>query len=116
MLAWAAWQLQFSPDACGTLRKHVAKPFPQPAAPDCIVVTLALNRMQVPNHSTIYSLLTNLEPGRPLLCLVERLNEETRDDGEHEAGQHLQHERVQPQVDGVQQEVIRLRQAAPACD
>ena len=35
MLAWAAWQLQFSPVACGTLRKHVTKPFPQPAAPPC---------------------------------------------------------------------------------
>ena len=34
---WAAWQLQFSPTACGTLRKHVTKPFPQPAAPDCIM-------------------------------------------------------------------------------
>ena len=36
MLAWAAWQLQFSPTACGTLRKHVTKPFTQPAAQDCI--------------------------------------------------------------------------------
>ena len=35
MPAWAAWQLQFSQAACGTLRKHVTKPFPQPAAPDC---------------------------------------------------------------------------------
>ena len=35
MLAWAAWQLQFSPTACGTLRKHVTKPLTQPAAPDC---------------------------------------------------------------------------------
>ena len=35
LLAWAAWQLQFSPSACGTLRKHVTKPCPQPAAPDC---------------------------------------------------------------------------------
>ena len=35
LLAWAAWQLQFSPAACGTLRKHVTKLFPQPAAPDC---------------------------------------------------------------------------------
>ena len=34
---WAAWQLQFSPAACGTLRKHVTKPFPRPAAPDCII-------------------------------------------------------------------------------
>ena len=36
-LAWSACQLrlQFSPAACGTLRKHVTKPFPQPAAPDC---------------------------------------------------------------------------------
>ena len=38
MLAWAAWQLQFSPAACGTLRKHVTKPFPQPTAPDCILL------------------------------------------------------------------------------
>ena len=38
MLAWAAWQLQFSTTACGTLRKHVTKPSPQPAAPDCTVV------------------------------------------------------------------------------
>ena len=37
LLAWAAWQLQFSPTACGTLIKHVAQPFPQPAAPDCTV-------------------------------------------------------------------------------
>ena len=35
LLVWAAWQLQFSPAACGTLRKHVTKPFSQPAAPDC---------------------------------------------------------------------------------
>ena len=35
LLAWAAWQLQFSPPACGTLRKHVTKPFPQFAAPLC---------------------------------------------------------------------------------
>ena len=28
------WQLKFSRIACGTLRKHVTKPFPQPAAPD----------------------------------------------------------------------------------
>ena len=35
--AWAAWQLQFRPTACGTLRKRVTKPFPQPAALDCIV-------------------------------------------------------------------------------
>ena len=33
--AWAALQLQFSPTACGTLRKRVTKPLPQPAAPDC---------------------------------------------------------------------------------
>ena len=38
LLAWAAWQLQFSPTACGTLRKYVKKPLPQPAAPDCIKV------------------------------------------------------------------------------
>ena len=31
MLAWAAWQLQFSPMVCETSRKHVTKPFPQPA-------------------------------------------------------------------------------------
>ena len=29
LLAWAAWQLQFSPTACGTPRKDVTKPFPQ---------------------------------------------------------------------------------------
>ena len=34
MLAWAAWQLQFIPAACGTLRKIVTKPFPRPASPD----------------------------------------------------------------------------------
>ena len=39
MHAWAAWQLQFSPAACGTLGKHVTKRFPQPAAPDCSTVT-----------------------------------------------------------------------------
>ena len=33
--AWAAWQLQLSPTACGTLRKHVTKSLTQPAAPDC---------------------------------------------------------------------------------
>ena len=38
-LARVAWQLQFSPTACGTLRKRVTKPFPQPAAPDCISMT-----------------------------------------------------------------------------
>ena len=37
LLAWAAWQLQLSPAACGTLRTHVTKPFLQPAAPDCTV-------------------------------------------------------------------------------
>ena len=36
LLAWAAWQLQFTPSACGTLRRHVTKHFPQPPAPDCI--------------------------------------------------------------------------------
>ena len=40
LLAWAAWQLQFSPAACGTSRKHVTKPFPQPAAPDCRTLRL----------------------------------------------------------------------------
>ena len=34
-LVWAAWQLQYSPTACGTLRKH----FSQPAAPDCKLIT-----------------------------------------------------------------------------
>ena len=33
-LAWAAWQLQYSLMAGGTLRKHFTKPFSQPAAPD----------------------------------------------------------------------------------
>ena len=33
LLAWAAWQLQFSPTACRTHRKHATKPFPQHAAP-----------------------------------------------------------------------------------
>ena len=37
LLAWATWQLQFSPTVCGTLKTHVTKQFPQPAAPDCIV-------------------------------------------------------------------------------
>ena len=37
MLTWAAWQWQFSQAAWGTLRNHVTKPFPQPAAPLCIV-------------------------------------------------------------------------------
>ena len=33
LLVWVAWQVQFSPSACGTLRKHVIiKPFPQPAS------------------------------------------------------------------------------------
>ena len=36
--AWAAWQLQFSPTAYGTLRKHLTKPFTQPAAPHCTLV------------------------------------------------------------------------------
>ena len=31
LLAWAAWQLQFSPMACGTLRKHFTEPFTQPS-------------------------------------------------------------------------------------
>ena len=35
LLAWAAWQLQFSPAARGTRRKHVTKPFTQPAVQDC---------------------------------------------------------------------------------
>ena len=61
-------------------------------------------------------MLTDLEPGRPLLGLVERLDEEAREEGEHEAGHHLQHERVQPQVDGAQQVVLRLRQAAVGHD
>ena len=36
LLAWAAWQLQYSSVACGTLRKHFTKPYSQPDAPDCI--------------------------------------------------------------------------------
>ena len=35
LLAWAAWQLQYSPTACGTLRKHFTKPFLRVAAPEC---------------------------------------------------------------------------------
>ena len=35
LLARAAWQLQFSPTACRTLKIHVTQPFPQPAASDC---------------------------------------------------------------------------------
>ena len=42
MLDWAAWQLQFSPAACGTLRKHVTKHFPQPAAQTVNYVRFAL--------------------------------------------------------------------------
>ena len=34
------WQLQFSLTVCGTLRKHVTKYFPQPAAPDCTCPTI----------------------------------------------------------------------------
>ena len=41
LLAWAAWQLQFSPAACGTLRKHVTKHFPQPAAPPGTITMIA---------------------------------------------------------------------------
>ena len=33
--AWAARQLQYSPTACGTPRKHSTKPFSQPYDPDC---------------------------------------------------------------------------------
>ena len=32
----AAWQLQNSPMACGTLRKHFTAPLEQAAASDCI--------------------------------------------------------------------------------
>ena len=42
LLALSAWPLQFSPTACGTLRKHVTKPFQQPAAPDCTTVLNAV--------------------------------------------------------------------------
>ena len=35
LLAWAVWQLQYNPIACGTLRKHFTKPFLQVAAPEC---------------------------------------------------------------------------------
>ena len=38
LLARAARELLFSPTACGTLRKHVTKPFPHPAAPDCTIL------------------------------------------------------------------------------
>ena len=33
MLAWAAWQLQYSPTACGTLSKQLTKPSERVAAP-----------------------------------------------------------------------------------
>ena len=33
MLDWAAWQLQYSPTAWGTIRKHFTKPLEQVAAP-----------------------------------------------------------------------------------
>ena len=33
-----AWQLQFSPTACGTVRKNVTKPFPRPTDTLCIAV------------------------------------------------------------------------------
>ena len=33
LLARAAWQLQYSPKACGTLRKHFTKTFSQPDTP-----------------------------------------------------------------------------------
>ena len=35
MLAWPAWQQQYSLTAYGTLRKQFTKPFSKPAAPDC---------------------------------------------------------------------------------
>ena len=35
MLAWAAWQLQYTAHILGTFRKHFAKPSEQVAAPDC---------------------------------------------------------------------------------
>ena len=38
LLAWVAWQLQYSPTACGTLGKHFTQPSEQVAAPDCMLV------------------------------------------------------------------------------
>ena len=60
LLAWAAWQLQFSPAACGTLRKHVTKPFPQPAAPDCRHALAATRRCNLRNH--VWHICNNLLP------------------------------------------------------
>ena len=48
LLAWAAWQLQYSPTACGTLGKHFTKPFLQVAAPECR------------NHATMGNATSNL--------------------------------------------------------
>ena len=42
LLAWAAWQLQSRPAACGTLRNHVTKPFPKSTAPDRRAISMYL--------------------------------------------------------------------------
>ena len=51
--AWAAWQLQFIPTACGTLRKHLTKPSTQPAAPDCTQRDVSLSNRRTPSRVDI---------------------------------------------------------------
>ena len=41
LLAWAAWQLQYSLTAWRAFRKHITKPPEQVAAPDCISCSIA---------------------------------------------------------------------------
>ena len=67
LLAWAAWQLQFSPAAWGSLRKHVAKPFLQPAAPLCKALTGDRIRRSAVRHIRTRPWTTRLSIRRSLL-------------------------------------------------
>ena len=58
--SWAELQLPYCPSKQrGTFRKHVRKPFTQPAAPDCIALTEILAALLLLNVSRIFPISTN---------------------------------------------------------